>query len=438
MIKNSIQLTSILIACSLFFLSAAAQQPLSLQQAVDIAIKNSLGLQVGKNTTRVAGINNNYGTAGGLPVISGSVTDQQQSISLKQEYSNPANNKESNSVGSNGLAAGVSASIVLTNGQRVVTAKKRLATVEHQAYKQLSSRMQTVVVNVLLKYYDIVRQQSYAKALQTSIEASKQKLDIVKKQQDVGLANNADLFQAQVDLTTQTQLLQAQQLVVDQGKTDLLYLLTLNPDSAITVQDTIIVEKGLQLDTVLNNIATHPDIAVLQDQIAINQYLVKEVTAQRYPTVNLNTGYNLSRSQSAAGFTLLNQQRGPYAGIAISVPIYNGGVYKRQQQVAGINVATASLQKDTLVNAYTANAVKSWQAYQSNLQQLATAQENYALSLKLLQLVLQKFQLRQATIVDVKNAQQSFENAANLMVNISYAGKAAEIQLKRYANMIPF
>jgi len=295
-----------------------------------------------------------------------------------------------------------------------------------------------VVVNVLLKYYDIVRQQSYAKALQTSIEASKQKLDIVKKQQDVGLANNADLFQAQVDLTTQTQLLQAQQLVVDQGKTDLLYLLTLNPDSAITVQDTIIVEKGLQLDTVLNNIATHPDIAVLQDQIAINQYLVKEVTAQRYPTVNLNTGYNLSRSQSAAGFTLLNQQRGPYAGIAISVPIYNGGVYKRQQQVAGINVATASLQKDTLVNAYTANAVKSWQAYQSNLQQLATAQENYALSLKLLQLVLQKFQLRQATIVDVKNAQQSFENAANLMVNISYAGKAAEIQLKRYANMIPF
>ena len=438
MIKNSIILLSISVAYCLLFSTARAQQPLSLQQAVDIAIKNSLGVQAGKNNTRIAGINNNYGVAGGLPLITGSVTDQQQSITLKQEYSNPANNKESNSVGSNGLTAGVSANILITNGERVVTAKKRLATIEHQSYKQLNSRMQTVVVNVLLKYYDIVRQQSYAKVLQTSIEVSKQKLDIVKKQQDVGLANNADLFQAQVDLTTQTQLLQAQQLVVDQGKTDLLYLLTLNPDSAITVQDTIVVEKGLQLDTVLNNIATHPDIAVLQDQIAINQFLVKEVTAQRYPSVNLSTGYNLSRSQSAAGFTLLNQQRGPYAGIAVSVPIYNGGVYKRQQQVAGINVANASLQKDTLVNAYTANAIKSWQAYQSNLQQLETAQQNYALGLKLLQLVLQKFQLRQATIVDVKNAQQSFENAANLMVNISYAGKAAEIQLKRYANMIPF
>ena len=438
MIKNSIILLSISVAYCLLFSTARAQQPLSLQQAVDIAIKNSLGVQAGKNNTRIAGINNNYGVAGGLPLITGSVTDQQQSITLKQEYSNPANNKESNSVGSNGLTAGVSANILITNGERVVTAKKRLATIEHQSYKQLNSRMQTVVVNVLLKYYDIVRQQSYAKVLQTSIEVSKQKLDIVKKQQDVGLANNADLFQAQVDLTTQTQLLQAQQLVVDQGKTDLLYLLTLNPDSAITVQDTIVVEKGLQLDTVLNNIATHPDIAVLQDQIAINQILVKEVTAQRYPSVNLSTGYYLSRSQSAAGFTLLNQQRGPYAGIAVSVPIYNGGVYKRQQQVAGINVANASLQKDTLVNAYTANAIKSWQAYQSNLQQLETAQQNYALGLKLLQLVLQKFQLRQATIVDVKNAQQSFENAANLMVNISYAGKAAEIQLKRYANMIPF
>jgi outer membrane protein TolC len=274
--------------------------------------------------------------------------------------------------------------------------------------------------------------------LQTSIDASKQKLDIVKNQQSVGLANNADLYQAQVDLSTQVQLLQAQQLVVDQDKTDLLYLLTLNPDSAINISDTIIIENGLRLDTILNNIATHPDITAQQDQVHINQLLVREITAQRYPAVNLNAGYNLSRSQYAAGFTLLNQQRGPYASIGVNIPIYTGGIYKRQQQVAEINAANAGLQKDTLVNSYTANAIKNWQAYQSNLQQLETARENYELSRKLLELVLQKFQYRQATIVDVKTAQQSFEDAANLLVNISYAGKAAEILLKRYGNLIKY
>jgi outer membrane protein TolC len=98
----------------------------------------------------------------------------------------------------------------------------------------------------------------------------------------------------------------------------------------------------------------------------------------------------------------------------------------------------ANLQKDTLVLNYTANAVKSFQAYNNNLQQLETAKQNYELSQKLLDLVTQRFQLRQATIVDVKNAQQSFENAGYLLVNISYAAKAAEIQLKRYANRLKY
>ncbi|HTI90882.1 MAG TPA: hypothetical protein VL727_09845, partial [Puia sp.] len=59
-------------------------------------------------------------------------------------------------------------------------------------------------------------------------------------------------------------------------------------------------------------------------------------------------------------------------------------------------------------------------------------------SSKLLNLVMQKFQLKQATIVDVKNAQQSFENAGFLLVNVSYAAKAAEITLRRYANQLTY
>ena len=85
---------------------------------------------------------------------------------------------------------------------------------------------------------------------------------------------------------------------------------------------------------------------------------------------------------------------------------------------------------------YTSNAVKSWQAYNNNLKQLQTARANYELSQKLLNLVLQRFQLRQATIVDVKNAQQSYENAGYILINVSFAAKSAEVQLRRYANQL--
>jgi outer membrane protein TolC len=291
--------------------------------------------------------------------------------------------------------------------------------------------------SVMLKYYDIVRQQSYAKTLETSIAASQQRLDIVKKQQAVGVANDADLFQSQVDLNTQIQNLQAQQLVVDQGKTDLMTLLTLKPDSVVLIRDTILVNSNMQLDSILSAISQNPDVQAAYQQVSINQYIEKEVGAQRYPALLLNAGYNFSHTVNAAGFSLLNQSYGPYIGLGLTIPIFNGNIYKKQQEVAGINVKTAGLQRDTLVLRINSSAVKGWQAYRNNLQQLETAKSNYDLSQKLLDLVLKRFQYKQATIVDVKNAQQSFENAGFIMINVSYAAKASEIQLRRLANRLP-
>jgi outer membrane protein len=418
-------------------LYAQGSSTLTLPDAVQIALKNNLGIQIARNNITIAGINNSYGIAGGLPFVNATANDQEQATSLKQQYSNPANNKSSTNAFSNSLSSSVDGSLLLYNGQRVVTAKRRLDTIESQTRLQLSSRALVLINNVTLKYYDIVRQQGYAKTLERSIEASQQRLDIVKAQQSVGVANNADLFQSQVDLNTQVQNLQAQQLVIDQGKTDLLALLTLNPDSAIAVSDTILVDSSIQLATILQAVKTaNPDVLAADQQIMINQFLEKETGAQRYPSLYVNAGYNYNRTKNSEGFSLLNLNYGPYAGVTLNIPIFNGGVYRRQEQIAGVNVKNAQLQRDTLVLNYTSNAVKNWQAYNNNLKQLQTAKANYDLSQKLVSLVLQRFQLRQATIVDVKNAQQSFENAGYILINVSYAAKSAEVQLRRYANQL--
>lgn len=419
--------------------ASARAQLMTSQEAVRIALKNNMGIQVARNYTRIADIQNSYGVAGGLPVVGVTASDQEQSTNLKQEYSNPANNKTSNGANSNQVSAQLNASMLLFNGGRVQNAKHRLDMVENQTHQQLNSRALIIVNNVLLKYYDVVRQQSYVKTLQASIDASKQRLAIVQAQQNIGVANNADLFQSQVDLNTQIQNLQAQQLIIDQGKTDLLTLLTLNPDSAIQIQDTILVDKSLQLDSVLAAVQTaNPDVISADQQISILQFVEKETGALRYPSVFVNAGYNYNRNQNAQGFSLLNLNYGPYASLSLSIPIFNGNIYRKQYQVAGINVRNAQLMRDTLLLNYRSNAVKNWQAYNNNLQQLETAKANYDLSKKLLDLVMQRFQLKQATIVDVKNAQQSFESAGFLLVNVSYAAKAAEIQLRRYAGQLPY
>lgn len=414
-------------------------QSLTSEEAVRIALKNSLGIQLAKDYVDIAVIDNSYGIAGGLPLVTGTASDQEQSTSLKQQYADPTLNKQSNNAFSNNLSGGLNASMLLYNGQRVVTAKKRLGIIEAQTRQQLSSRALAIVNNVLLKYYDVVRQLSYARTLQASIDAQKQQLAIVQAQRSVGLANNADLFQSQVDLNTQIQNLQAQQLIIDQDKTDLLTLLTLNPDSTVIVQDTILIDKSIQLAGILSAVQTaNPDVIAANEQITINQDIEKETAAQRYPSLGVNAGYNYSRTRNSQGFSLLNLAYGPFAGVTLNVPIFNGNIYRKQQQMAGINIKNAQLIRDTLVLNYTSTAIKNWQAYNNNLQQIETAKANYDLSRKLLDLVMQRFQLKQATIVDVKNAQQSFENAGFLLINVSYAAKAAEITLRRYANQLTY
>jgi outer membrane protein len=418
--------------------SGAFAQSLTLHDALDLALRNNLGVRVARNNAAIATINNSYGIAGGLPLVNITGTDVEQTVDINQKYANPADNSVYNGATSNVLSGGLNASILLYNGERVVYTKHMLESVEVQNKDVLNSRVLGLAYNVMLKYYDIVRQQSYSGTLQRSIDASRERLRIIRAELSVGMANNADLWQSQVDLNTQLQNYKAQDLVIQQDKTDLLTLLTLNPDSSIAVRDTIIVDSTLQLGALLGSIAHNPDIAAAEQQVSINLFIARETEALRYPSLSFNTGYTVSRTQNTSGFNLLNQYEGPFIGLGVTIPIFNGNIYKKQSQIADINVASARLLRDTLALNYTANAVKNYQAYANTLEQLTMARENYDLAGRLLDLVLQRFQLRQATIVDVRDAQDSFENAGFLLVNLSYAAKFAELTLKRYANTLTF
>ncbi len=415
--------------------SSRAQDVLTLEEAINIALRNSLDIQLATNTVEANTILNNYGVAGGMPLVTGALNDNEQISSINQKL-NTGQSISRDAAAVNNLNSNISASILLFNGNRVVSTKRRLGQLQKQSETLLNSQVQNIMGAVMTGYYDIVRQQSYVRTIERSIEASNQQLSIVKARQEVGLANNADLFQAQIDLNALQQALLSQQLIIEQAKTELLRLLTLKPDSVITVSDTILVDQGLNLDMLLNSVYKNADIIAAEDQIRINELIVRETAAQRYPSVRATTGYNFNRNNAAAGQLLLNQSYGPSVGVTIGVPIYNGSIFKRQQRVAEINVRNAGIDRQVLLRDYQAQVVKSFQSYSITLKQLDTEKQNYDLSNQLLELALKRFQFKQATIVDVKNAQQSFEESGFRLVNLSYAAKSSEIELKRLANQL--
>jgi outer membrane protein TolC len=82
-------------------------------------------------------------------------------------------------------------------------------------------------------------------------------------------------------------------------------------------------------------------------------------------------------------------------------------------------------------------AMRAFDAYKSTLQQLQKERENYELSRRLVDLTIQRFNLNVATIIEVREAQRSFEETGFRLVNLSYAAKVAEIELRRLSNQLP-
>jgi len=427
----------VLVGCFIFCQSLMAQQQLTLSDAINMALQKSLDIQLAKNNLAISDISDDMGFAGGLPTVNATVNDNEQVVSINQKFSDPSRNAKRSNVGSNNLFAGITATMVLYNGSRITATRKRLEEIKGLNQQLLLAQIQNTIALVTTSYYDVVRQQDFLKTIHLSITASRKRLEILQVRKEAGLASQADILQGEIDLNALEQSLQTQQLIIDQTKTNLLNLIWMQPaDAAIVIRDTIIVDRTLRLDSVRRNMVSNPSILAASQQVKVNEWLEKETAALRHPTLRANTGYNFNSSQSAAGFALLNQSFGPFIGLNLGIPIYNGGVNKKQQQIATINTRNARLQYDNALFDLEIGVVRTYQSYQSNLQQYQAQIKNFRLSAELLDLVLNRFSLGQATIIDVKQAQVSFETEGFRLVNLSYAAKVAEIELNRIAGRL--
>lgn len=416
----------------LFFLPflTVAQPVLTLKNAIDTTLSNSFDIRIAGNNLEISKANNTFGVAGGLPTINASVNDNQSITNVNQKLNSGTEIKKSSANG-NAMTSSLTASMILFNGFKVTATKERLERIQQQSELQFNVQVQNSIAAVMAKYYDIIRQKEYYKIIQNSLDVSQKKLDIITERKNVGMANDADYLQALIDVNTAQQALKSQELVVNQTKTDLLQLMSRKQYYHYVINDSITVDNSIQLESILSFLIKNPQYLSAEQQVKISEQVVKEVTALRYPSLRVNTGYNLNRSQSDAGLTLLNQNYGPYAGMTLQIPIYNGNAYKVQKEAAVFNLNTAKLQQESLLNNLTANAVKTFESYHTTLQQLEAQQKTIEFSRKLIYVVMQRFQVNQATILDVKAAQQSYELTGYQLVNLKFAAKLSEIELKR-------
>ena len=428
----------VLILLLAFAPKVVAQEILTVDQAVQIALKNNYDIKIATNELSVDKENNSIGNAGMLPEINASLTKNNSIQNSKQTQSN-GDVRELDNAKNNRLEYGVNLGWTVFDGLKMFARYDQLQQLEKQGDVQLKLTVLTKVSDVMTTYYDLVQQQQLIKALDTTIVISKQRLKTAENRFTIGKASKLEVLNAQVDLNTDSSTLLKQKELYETTKIRLNEILARDLTTNFQVVEEVVVDDKLQLAELKSLTETQNmqlQLAMITKRVA--ELELKQTKANRYPTVRLNTGYTFVETESSLGFTSATSSRGLNYGVTATLPIFNGFSQNRSEKVAKLQVENSALiaeQQKQMINAQLASA---YQTYITNVELAKLEESNEAIAKKNLEITLDKFKIGTIPTIEFRNAQENYVNAIARNSSAKFQAKISEIVLQQIAGNIKF
>lgn len=417
-------------------ISASAQNKLSLNEAIKIALVTNYELKISQNDFLISENNVSLSNAGILPRLDFNVSDNNSVLNTKQELSNGITQESSNARNTN-LAYGPVVSWRIFDGFGMFARYHQLEEFEKLGEQNFRISIQNTIAQLSSSYFNIIQQNKQIEALNAAIEISKIRLKNSQSRFEIGRASKLEVLAAKVDLNTDTTNLLRQQNQLKATKILLNQLLARNPETEFTVEDTIIVDKNLQLlDLQTSSQAQNPALlaAIANEQVAI--FNRSQIRAARYPQVNVSSGYNLSRSTSDLGFARVSQARGLNYGFTATIPLFNGLLQKRNEKNATINLESAKIDRERIKLAVSSQISIEYQTYTTNKELVALEEKNIEIARQNLQVSFDKFNLGSIAPLELREAQRNFVEASTRFSEAQFNLKQSEINLMQLSGLL--
>ena len=401
-----------------------------LQAAIDTALLHNLGLMIDRNDAQIATNNASKGNAGMLPRVDFNAGTSVSDNFLNQKFSTGTEIKR-NGVFSRNLNGQILMNWTLYDGKKMFVTLEKLQLLKKMSETDIQLKTEEIVFSVTNAYNDIVRQKLIERGLKKNVNVYEERVKMADARLKLGKSAKTELLQAEIDYNLQKNNLLRQQTLLKNAKNKLKILLFLPYEKEIEVADTLLLAPAAILSDLLNRLE-NGNKQLFQLRMTEQQRLleIREQEAQLLPKVNLNAGYNFTNTASSSGLFLKNQSTGPLLGLTVNWNIYDGKVLKTQIENSKIRAKNATLAyKETTQNLQN-NIINAWQRLQDTLELIKIEQATYKIAEEYLYIMTQRFRLNEATILELKDAQQSNETSLLRLVNTQYEAKTAETELK--------
>ena len=414
---------------------AYAQEEVTLEQVIALALQKNFDVQLAKNLSESAATNNDYVVGAFLPQINATGTtvwnDNEQNLRFQDQSRN-----NSGEAMSNNISGSVQLVWTLFDGTRMFATRERISQIAEQNELVVKDQMVNTIASIIINYYDIVRQKQQLKAIQEQMSVSEERVKLAEKKLQVGTGIKPELLQAKVDYNAQrTQVLQ-QETIIAQLKEQLNNIVGLQLPPVYDVADTIIIDLTLRPDETFQNLDnTNYSLLAARHNLNIANLTLRERRAEYLPFFNFNAAYNFSRNDNTKLINpfaaVYSQTEGFNYGFSVTFPILTGFNTRRLTQLAKIEIDRQQLLYNQQRNTINVDLRNAFINYDNAKKILLIEEETIGLAKENVFITLESFKRGVNTFIELRTAQQSLAEAYNRLISARYNAKLAETELLR-------
>jgi outer membrane protein len=422
----------ILILTTLFNLLSFAQNFITVDDALSIALKKNYDILVARNNAIIDSVNSTPGNAGMLPSIA--ITGSNSFYPDNNDYQKFSDGSEltNSNAESNFLNAGIALNWTLFDGGKMFVTRKKLIEIQALGEIQFRDKVLQTMYDVILAYYDVVRQKQQLASINEVLTYNLDRVKISQTAFDAGLSPKTTLLQAKIDLNVYQENAINQQSVIIAAKRTLNQLLGKNIDIPFEVPDSIPLNYVPDKNELVQKLdSSNTGIIAFRKQVYLSKLSLNEMKTSLLPKINFTAGYTLSQSNNTYGTSLMNRSFGPEIGGTISIPIYQSGNSIRQIKTAKIQLQSAEYDLESIRLLANEQLQNAFTQFENQQQLLKIEKDNVLLAKENLEITIERLRYGQTTSLEVSLAEGSFMESLTRLINFEYNLKVAETKLKQ-------
>lgn len=346
--------------------------PLSLEEAVVVALEKNFDIQISQKNLESAQVNNTWGAAGMFP-----------SINIGLSQTNRFDNRESqqtedrDDVVNSGIQPYVQVQWMLFNGLSVYMKKDKFELIEQLSEGNAAVIVENKIQAVVLAYYQSLLNIEKLETIERVKKLSRDRFNYVETKKQFGSAVSYDVLQAKNAYLSDSTNYLLQSLELKKSLLSLNLLMGVDKESVFDLSSEFepVIEDYKYFDL--------EDKMFSSNKTLMNQYINMEIMkkdvsiakANIWPTLNMNAGSDYASNYVRYSGADPNSSYSYdfYVNFSLNFNLYDGGRTRRMIKQSIIQEDIANIQEDQLKQTLSNGLLTVYEMYQIRKQLLSVA-----------------------------------------------------------------